>query len=251
MLGILARQMNLQRIEYMYYGGALDGVEGPLTKDAVKRFQSDHGLTIDGIWGVNTDAASIGATQAVQTLLNTFNYGLSVDGIAGEKTYAAIKAFQKANGLAADGIAGQQTIAKLKEGQTVTPSEPLAEGYVSKNFKEAEFMCECRGNFCDGYGNIAKTANGTSINQILINVLQRAREYYGLPIYITSGCRCKTVNDSLGSGEGSRHRQGKAADCYIGKAAGVTDETLCAWFAVQPEVRYTYTGFGAVHVDIY
>ncbi len=251
MLSILARQMNLQRIGFMYYTGALDGIEGPLTIAAVKAFQTDRGLEVDGIYGPKTDAALVAETQAVQALLNDFGYGLAVDGIAGEKTYAAIKAFQAANGLTVDGIAGPQTLAKLKEGQSAAPAEPLAAGYVSKNFKEVEFMCECRGHFCDGYGNIAKTSNGTSINQTLLYVLQRARDHYGLPVYITSGCRCKTVNDALGSSEGSRHRQGKAADCYIGSKVGVTDEMLCAWFAAQPEVRYTYYGFDAVHVDVY
>jgi peptidoglycan hydrolase-like protein with peptidoglycan-binding domain len=249
MLSVLARQFNLQRIGYMYYTGALDGIEGPLTIAAVKAFQTDQGLAVDGIYGPQTDAALIAETQAVQVLLNNFGYGLAVDGIAGSNTYAAIKAFQTANGLSVDGIAGQQTIAKLKEGQSAP--EPVPKGYISKNFKENEFRCECGGKYCDGYGDIPKTANGTSINQTLINVLQRARDYYGKPVYITSGCRCKTINDSLGSSEGSRHRQGKAADCYIGSKVGVTDEMLCAWFDRQPEVRYTYTGFGAVHVDVY
>ena len=36
-----------------------------------------------------------------------------VDGIFGSKTYAAVMAFQKANGLSADGIAGPLTWGKL------------------------------------------------------------------------------------------------------------------------------------------
>jgi peptidoglycan hydrolase-like protein with peptidoglycan-binding domain len=231
MLSILARQMDLQRIGRKYYAGALDGVEGALTVAAVKAFQGDCGLSIDGVYGAKTNAALVSSTQNVQTLLNNFGYALAVDGIAGDKTYAAVKAFQAANGLAVDGIAGPQMLAKLKEGQTASEAEPLADGYISKNFRESEFKCECCGKYCDGYGNIAKTSNGTSVNQALVNVLQRARDYYAKPIHVTSGCRCKTVNDALGSNEGSRHRQGKAADCYIGSANGVSDNDLCAWFA--------------------
>ncbi len=243
--------MDLQRIGKMYYTGTLDGVTGALTTAAVKAFQADHALAVDGIYGANTNAALISATQSVQALLNNFGYGLAVDGIAGARTYAAIRAFQSANGLAVDGIAGQQTIAKLKEGQEAAPAEPLLDGYVSKNFKMSEFHCECGGKYCNGYGDIPNTANGTPIDPTLIIVLQRARDYFGKPITITSGCRCKTINDSLGSNENSRHRKGKAADCYIGSALGVTDAELCAWFAAQPEVRYTYYGFDAVHVDVY
>lgn len=52
-------------------------------------------------------------TQAKLTSLG-FDCG-TVDGIAGAKTVAAIKAFQKANGLSVDGIAGTKTLAKLAE----------------------------------------------------------------------------------------------------------------------------------------
>lgn len=52
-------------------------------------------------------------TQAKLTSLG-FDCG-TVDGIAGAKTIAAIKAFQKANGLSVDGIAGTKTLAKLAE----------------------------------------------------------------------------------------------------------------------------------------
>lgn len=52
--------------------------------------------------------------KSVQILLNgKIGAGLSADGIAGSKTVAAIKAFQKANGLSADGICGKNTWSKL------------------------------------------------------------------------------------------------------------------------------------------
>ena len=42
---------------------APDGVYGPLTKQAVQRFQSDKGLTIDGIVGSNTWSALMGSSM--------------------------------------------------------------------------------------------------------------------------------------------------------------------------------------------
>lgn len=52
--------------------------------------------------------------KSLQILLNGKNAAaLSVDGIAGTKTVAAIKAYQKANGLTQDGIAGVNTWSKL------------------------------------------------------------------------------------------------------------------------------------------
>ena len=50
----------------------------------------------------------------MQTKLDTLGYYYGeITGNVGEKTEAAIKAFQKANGLTADGIAGPQTLAKI------------------------------------------------------------------------------------------------------------------------------------------
>ena len=43
------------------------------------------------------------------------NYHLVVDGVAGDKTIAALMDFQASQGLACDGICGKKTIAKLKE----------------------------------------------------------------------------------------------------------------------------------------
>lgn len=52
--------------------------------------------------------------KALQLLLNGKNgSGLSADGIAGSKTIAAIKSFQKKNGLSADGICGKNTWNKI------------------------------------------------------------------------------------------------------------------------------------------
>jgi peptidoglycan hydrolase-like protein with peptidoglycan-binding domain len=52
----------------------------------------------------------------LQTSLNTLmNAGLVIDGVYGQLTGEAVKAFQQANGLTVDGWAGVQTEAKLLE----------------------------------------------------------------------------------------------------------------------------------------
>jgi peptidoglycan hydrolase-like protein with peptidoglycan-binding domain len=48
-----------------YYTGAIDGIYGAKTEDAVKRFQRASGLTVDGRIGPATDAA---LSQAVAEL---------------------------------------------------------------------------------------------------------------------------------------------------------------------------------------
>ena len=53
----------------------------------------------------------------VQWMLNQYGYGLSVDGIIGVKSVAAIKDFQKKHNLTADGIVGELTREALINGR--------------------------------------------------------------------------------------------------------------------------------------
>ena len=50
-----------------YDPGPIDGINGPRTKAAVRKFQSDQGLTVDGIVGPNTTAAFEGAEAGTTT----------------------------------------------------------------------------------------------------------------------------------------------------------------------------------------
>ena len=122
-----------------YNAGSVDGIFGKNTRAAVMAFQNANGLAADGIVGkltwaklYDTTAALPAASTAagtqpmvyrgsrgdavrrLQELLHKkgFDCG-AVDGIFGSKTYAAVAAFQKANGLSADGIAGPLTWGKL------------------------------------------------------------------------------------------------------------------------------------------
>ena len=52
--GTLVQNMQQRLKDLGYYDGTVTGNFGPLTEEAVKRFQSAQGLTVDGIAGVNT-----------------------------------------------------------------------------------------------------------------------------------------------------------------------------------------------------
>lgn len=119
-----------------FNSGNVDGIFGAKTYAAVTAFQKANSLGVDGIvgkltWAKLYDATPVNVTpvttqpmlrtgsrgdavRRLQELLNALGYDCgSVDGIFGSKTYAAVLAFQKANGLAADGIVGSLTWGKL------------------------------------------------------------------------------------------------------------------------------------------
>ena len=102
-----------------------DGKYGSKTRDAVKRYQRDKGLTADGIAGDKTMQALAGDAPtvrvgdkgkwvfAMQALL-----GLAEDGKCGAGTAASVRAYQAACGLDADGVAGPKTWKALLGGKT-------------------------------------------------------------------------------------------------------------------------------------
>ena len=112
MLTIKQRQLNL-RTYYYFYIGEIDGIVGPLTENAYRDFQSFVGITVDGIYGKDTNYKLIECVKNLQGKLNSKGYNLIIDGIVGEKTLAAIKDFQRVNGLVVDGIAGPATFKML------------------------------------------------------------------------------------------------------------------------------------------
>ncbi|MFL5906095.1 MAG: peptidoglycan DD-metalloendopeptidase family protein [Solirubrobacterales bacterium] len=128
------------------YPHPVDGITGPWTQQAVRTFQSQHGLAVDGVAGAKTRATlgprgrpSLGArpmhqgqrgwdVAALQFLLHTrgFEPG-GFDGGFGANTGSAVRRYQGAAHLAVDGVAGQGTLNALRGGQVVTtaPSTPV------------------------------------------------------------------------------------------------------------------------------
>ncbi len=109
------------------YGANLttDGIFGNGTFNAVVKFQANNGLTQDGIVGKNTwnallnlnpsavvlrQGSRASAVLFLQRLLLSFLYPVgSLDGVFGNQTANAVRAFQTENGLVSDGIVGANT----------------------------------------------------------------------------------------------------------------------------------------------
>ena len=129
---------NLQYTLYElgYYDGSIDGVYGQTTSDAVRAFQIQNKLTVDGKAGNETlsrlySKDAVPATAAavsydavrpgdkgndvveVQDCLVQMGFLAEVTGEYDEATEAAVRAFQEANGLEPDGVAGEKTLIVL------------------------------------------------------------------------------------------------------------------------------------------
>ena len=95
-----------------YYTGAVDGVAGPATRAALRRFQRDAGLPETGradretIDRLRLAATRLPSTAEIQRLLAARGYYTgAVDGIAGPATRSAIRRFQRDAGLPVTGAA--------------------------------------------------------------------------------------------------------------------------------------------------
>jgi murein DD-endopeptidase MepM/ murein hydrolase activator NlpD len=125
------------------YAHPVDGISGPWTQQAVRTFQSQHGLTADGVAGPRTRAAlgkrgkpNLGDrplregkrgwdVAALQFLLHErgFEPG-GFDGGFGPNTENAVRRYQEAAGLNVDAVAGPSTLDALRGGQLVTATSP-------------------------------------------------------------------------------------------------------------------------------
>lgn len=76
----------------------------------------------------------------VQALLNKVGYSLTVDGIRGSKTTAALKDFQKKNGLKVDGVFGPVTLSRLNAVADAKPSGGGSTnfGYTAAYYKDIQ-----------------------------------------------------------------------------------------------------------------
>lgn len=131
---------NLQQLlsDRGFYGGAIDGISGPMTQEAIVLAQKTYGLVADGVAGsltlaaleagnnyvpisfkeVNSNVSKNLSSNSIaegQKLMSTLGfYDGPIDGIQGAKTTAAIKKAQTLYGLTVDGVLGSQTLAALQ-----------------------------------------------------------------------------------------------------------------------------------------
>ena len=82
-------QKNLKALNY--YKGNIDEIMGPQEKQAIKDFQKDFNLMIDGIWGKQSDDCMVQVIKECQAIL-----GAKQDGMWGNETESK---YQAMNGI--------------------------------------------------------------------------------------------------------------------------------------------------------
>ena len=177
---------NLQQLlsDRGFYGGAIDGISGPMTQEAIILAQKTYGLVADGVAGSLTIAAlksgsnyvpknNVASTKSdsiknLQQLLSDRGfYGGAIDGINGPMTQEAIILAQKTYGLVTDGVAGSLTMAALESGSTMSNA-------TDNSIKKGQTLLSQLGLYDGAIDGIQGSKTTAAI--------KKAQTLYGLPV---------------------------------------------------------------------
>ena len=106
---------------------------------------------------------------------------------------------------------------------------------ISKNFKVREFSCK------DG-------ADVVLIDELLVSYLQRARNFFAVPVFITSAYRTEAYNRKVNGASNSYHVKGKAADHHT-KGKVELFELARFYESVGCLGIIVYPNSGFIHID--
>ncbi len=144
-----------------HYSGSIDGVSGPGTSNAIRRFQEAAGIVVSGeldelTWvalqrqggeagGSPNQVASNDRAETpieeAQRILQWLGYNPGeADGAMGPDTRAALESFQLANGLEIDGAVGAETLSVLRERLAELHAGGGSEDGGDPNVREAQLL---------------------------------------------------------------------------------------------------------------
>lgn len=221
-----------------YYPELPDGKWGAKSRQATIDIQTEYGLTVDGIFGSQTEALTCDIIAKLQKSLTDGK--MAIDGLAGTETKKYIEQWQTAHGFTANGIADKTTLNLIMSVETdKQPTETVDTWANIKYFSRREFACKC-GRYCNGFP--------IEPNMLLIEQADIVREHFGAPVFVSSGVRCRQHNANVDGVSGSRHKYGKAMDFRVeGKSAN----TVLKYVKTLPNIRYAYAIDGSyVHMDV-
>ncbi|MEA5465387.1 peptidoglycan-binding domain-containing protein [Leptothoe sp. PORK10 BA2] len=124
------------------FPGAIDGVYGPTTTQAVRQFQRIRRLDVTGVadpqtlnlLGIDTQRLAVGLTHpnygtinsedisavsspddiiTLQRVLRSYGFNIGVDGVYGSETMQAVRTYQRTADLPVDGVADRATLVHM------------------------------------------------------------------------------------------------------------------------------------------
>ena len=107
-------------------------------------------------------------------------------------------------------------------------------GDLTANFSRSEFQCPCCGL--------------DDIELGVVELCQEVRDHYGVPVKVTSGCRCPAHNAAVGGSSGSRHKECDAADIVVEGVDAADVQELCDALVGDDGGVGSYDTF--THVDL-
>lgn len=194
--GSSVKQLQEDLKELGYFTVNPTGYYGDITVNAVKKFQADRGLTVDGVAGANTMSAinsslaeayksvsllkegmrNSSVKRLQQDLKKLGYFNSEATGYYGSITVSSVKALQKDYGLLVDGIAGKSTlgmVTKLLAGDAVAKTK--AEVSRSSEKRSANYLMP----WFDGVNNIFKRGSTAAVYDIETGISFQVKRTYG------------------------------------------------------------------------
>ncbi|MCK0743579.1 D-Ala-D-Ala carboxypeptidase family metallohydrolase [Chromohalobacter nigrandesensis] len=104
---------------------------------------------------------------------------------------------------------------------------------ISPHFRRGEFACSCGCGF-------------DTVDHGTLEILEATREHFGVPVTVTSGCRCPEYNARIGGAAHSQHKVSRAADIQV---KGVDPDEVHDWI----DANFPFVSLGRydtfTHVD--
>lgn len=183
---VIALQEQLNQLGYRGADGqpleVRSGVFGPQTDHALRAFQADRGLEVDGIFGKESRDAAVSATReqggerllrhgergqdvaALQERLNALGVrdasgrALEADGTFGDLTLEAVRTLQRNQGIRVDGIVGPETRGKMSE---------MSRSEAQEQVTSSEASRESQASFVERMLAATRNADGLEIRRIV------------------------------------------------------------------------------------
>jgi len=170
------------------YAGAVDGMNGPLTRSALLTFQRNNRIRATGKLGMATRCklGRLGTPLLGQRILSRGRvgwdvtslefrlrpYGLAakrVDGRFDAATVVALRRFQRAHGLQADGVAGTRTFRALAHPKRAAPTKTTRARRSVRIHRvlAGEGFTQIARRYGIGAGALAK-ANGLTLSSVIV-----------------------------------------------------------------------------------